>query len=430
MEAKFMKKLFAVFMLLLPVLLFAGGGGQGARTGAKQRELNIWLWDTTSPNRISMYQAFTEKTGIKVNLFAVLAKDMVMKLQTTLAANGEMPDVAWCEQTYRGKLLSLDIWEDMTAAPYNVDRKLVLDYLLPLETSEEGNWVGPECPSVAGMAYKRDLTKQYFGTDDPAKLEAMFPTWAEFKRAAQDVQRKSGGKVFMMSSLGFVLQVMKGQTAEPFIIGNKLNLEKSMQPILEELIDFKRNNVTDVIQYDTPEEGASYAANDHIFYPCANWSLKYTIRPNDKNGQGRWGFMLPPNGPFPLGGTVQAVPKKAQNKMEAAEYIKELFLSEFGAVQMRDWTGNFIPYKPIYQQANFYSEVDEWFAGQDVQQVIAQKVLPNIKTVRPPSRYDQDIADEFNLAIMTINSGANVTAARLISQIKDNLINKNPELQR
>ncbi|GHV64300.1 hypothetical protein AGMMS49587_16390 [Spirochaetia bacterium] len=406
----------------------AGSDAKAAAASAEKKVL-IWCWDN-SDRRKDMHAEFTKRTGIDVELFAVLAKDMAQKLQTTLASNGDMPDIAWCEATYRGKLLSLDIWEDTTKAPYNFDKSNVVDYLIPLETSEDGRWVGPECPSVGGMAYKRDLAKQYFGTDDPEELEKLFPTWDAFKKAGLEVQAKSGGKVFMMTSLGLALQFMKGQSNTPFIQNSKLNLENSMQPILQQLIEFKQSKVTDVLDIDSPEEGASYATNEHIFYPCANWSLVYTIRANDRNGQGRWGFMLPPGGAFPWGGTVMGVPKKGQRKENGVAYIKFFFGSEEGAILQRDRMGNFSPYKPLYQNPNFYTAQDEYFRGQDVQKAVAQRVLPAIKSPRVPSPYDQDINDVFNLAIKKINTGAAVTAASLVAESATELVNKNPAIKR
>jgi multiple sugar transport system substrate-binding protein len=126
------------------------------------------------------------------------------------------------------------------------------------------------------------------------------------------------------------------------------------------------------------------------------------------------------------------VPRRGKNKIGGVEYIKYFFGSEPGAKLQRDYMGNFSPYKPLYQQANFYSAKDDYFAGQDVQQAIAQRVLPNIKGVRPPSVYDQDLADVLNLAITTINAsnGTSVTAAALINQMKDDLINKQPAITR
>jgi len=423
--------LFTLILSLSAISVVFAAGASQAPAANQSHEITIWGWDKSDP-RAQMHSHFTQDTGINVIISIVANVDMVQKLQTTMAAGAQMPDIAWCEATYRGKLLSLNIWEDYSKAPYNFDKSNVLDYLLPLETSTDGRWVGPECPSVAGMAYKRGLAKQYFGTDDPQQLEKLFPDWASFIKAGQDVQQKSGGKVFMMSSLGSAANVMRGQSAEPFINGNKLNLEKSMQPILDRLIEFKRSKICDVIDAGSPEEGASYAADNHIFYPCANWSVVFTIRANDKTGIGRWGFMLPPEGPFPWGGTVMGVPKTGKNKADAVTYIKYFFGSEIGGKYQRDYMGNFSPFKPIYQQPTFYSAKDDYFAGQDVLQAIAQRVLPAIKGVRPPSIYDQELADVLNLAITKINAsdGVSINSADLIAQMKDELINKQPAIQK
>jgi multiple sugar transport system substrate-binding protein len=425
------KKLLLTVILSLSVLsgLFAGGKSQAASQPADEaKEVLIWFWDN-SDRRWDSYHQVEAATGLKISQTVVLAKDMVQKLQTAMASNGEMPDLAALEATYLGKLLSLDIWEDITAAPYNVDVSKVVDHVVQLCTSPKGKVVGLENPVGSGMAYKRDLAKQYFGTDDPAELEKMFPTWDACKKAGAEVQRKSGGKVLRMSSLGFVLNLMKGQTSAPFFLNGKPNLEASMGPILQELIDFKRSSVVDILDNDSPQEGASYADNAHIFYPCASWSVVYSIQANDPNGKGRWGFMLPPGGAFPWGGTVLAVPTRAKHKAAAVDYVKFYHVSEPGAVLCRDLMGSYTSYKPVYDIPNFFTGPDEFFAGQDIRQIFAQKIFPNIKKVRLPDEYDQDMADEFNLVIKRINAGENVTANDLVKQVKDDFINKYPSLR-
>lgn len=393
------------------------------------RSIEIWCWDLSEP-RMKSNSAFTEQSGVEVKLTAVESKDMAQKLQTTLAAGGDMPDIAWLEATFRGKLLSLDIWEDITAEPYNYSKDDMLDYLIPLETSPNGNYVGPECPSVAGMAYKRELALEYFGTDDPAELEKLLPDWDAFVEAGKGVQEKSGGKVFMMSSLGLASIMLKGQTTEPFVIGDKLNLDASMRPILERLIELKANGICDVLDRSSPEEGASYAGNDHIFYPCASWSVEFTIKANDRDGEGRWAFMLPPDGPFPWGGTVTAVPQKAKNKVDAVEFIKFFFATVEGSKIELDAVGNFSPYKPVYEIEDFYDFPDPYFGGQNVVQEIATRVLPNIGGVRVPNQYDQDVDDVLNLAIKSINAsdGTSISVDELIASMEDDLLNKQATL--
>lgn len=427
-----MKKQMTAAFLAAAMAIGTMTGTVGVTAGAEEeQEITIWCWDT-SDNGKNMNAGFTEATGIKVNMVAVESKDMTQKLQTTLASGGEMPDIAWLEATFRGKLLSLDIWEDITQDPYNFDVSQVPEYLIPLETSESGQYVGPECPSVAGMAYKRELAREYLGTDDPQELAAMLQDWDSFIEKGKEVQEKSGGTVFMLSSLGAAGQMLKGQSSVPFIDGDKLNLEESMKPILEKLLEIKQAGIADVLDFSSAEEGASYADDIHIFYPCANWSVEFTIKPNDKDGIGRWGFMLPPGGPFPWGGTVMGVPKTAKNKEAAAEYVKFIFGSEEGAILQRDCKGNFSPYKPVYEQEDFYSRSDEYFAGQDVLKAIAQEVLPNITEVRAPSKYDQDIDDVYNLVLKSINADVNgeLTADELIESMAEELLIKQPDLEK
>ncbi len=422
-----MKKRWLTFMLGAAVGL--GSITAYAEDSGADREITIWCWDT-SENNVNMYAEFTKDTGIEVNLVAVESKDMAQKLQTTLASGGEMPDIAWLEATYRGKLLSLDIWEDITQDPYNFDTSQILDWLIPLETTESGVYVGPECPSVAGMAYKRELAKEYLGTDDPEELQEMLSDWDSFIEKGKEVKEKSGGTVYMMSSLGAAGQILKGQSTEPFIIDDKLNLDNSMRPILEKVVEMKQAGIIDILDFNSPEEGASYSKNEDIFYPCANWSLEYTIKSNDKDGAGRWGFIsVPPGGPFPWGGTVSGVPKGAQHKEEAVEFLKYFWLTDRGGELNRDYVGNFTSYKPSYENENFYTREDEFFAGQDVLKAFAQEVLPNVKGVRLPSKYDQDIDDVYNLALKTINaSDGNVSVDDLVDSMKKELMVKQPDL--
>lgn len=418
-------------MALLTMAVLVAAGLSTSAMAEEKDPITIWCWDT-SENGLKMNQAFTDATGIEVNMVAVESKDMTQKLQTTLASGGEMPDIAWLESTYRGKLLSLDIWEPIEEEPYNFDTSQVLDYLIPLETTEDGQYVGPECPSFAGMAYKRELAKEYLGTDDPDELTAMLSDWDTFIEKGKEVQEKSGGTVFMMSSLGAAGQILKGQSNTPFIEDDKINLETSMKPILETLLELKQSGTVDVLDFDSAEEGASYADDIHIFYPCANWSVKFTIKANDKEGEGRWGFMLPPGGGFPWGGTVMGVPQTAENKEGAVEYIKWIFGSEDGAIAQRDFKGNFSPYKPVYEQEGFYSESDPYFGGQDVLRALAQDILPNMAEVRRPSKYDQDINDVYNLALKSINADTEgtITVDELIDSMTEELLVKQPDLEK
>lgn len=368
----------------------------------------------------------------------VQSQDMAQKLQTTYAADGDMPDIAWCEASYRGQLLSLPIWQDISKAPYSVDTSKILPWLIPLETSPTGTYVGPEAPSAGGMMYKRNLAKQYLGTDDPSEVAKLFPNWGAFIQKGIQVKQASKGKVFMLAGVGEAYTIFSGQTSTPFVIGTKLNLEQGMKPILQQLIQMKQAGILDVMDENSPALGASYTNNTDIFYPCASWSPDYTIITNDKSAAstGNWGFFVPPGGPFPMGGTMQGVPAKAKNKMGAVALIKYVFLTTQGAEDSRDLQGNFSPLKTTYNNPTFYNtstgDQTKIFGGQNFLETMSTDVFPkiNVNNIRKPTKYDGDITDAANAAIKTINASStgNVNVDDLISSMTKILLAEHPEL--
>jgi len=421
----------ALIMVTTVAISFAGGSSEPVATAAKPQAIHVWGWDNSdlSKKTYAAFQAAYPQYYIETTI--IQRQDMEQKLQTALASGADVPDVAWIESTYRGSLFAMDIWEDASKPPLNIDLNNVLPYLLPLETTAKGVYVGPEVPSIGGMAYKRALAKQYLGTDDPQQLKAMFPTWEAFVEKGKEVLKKSGGKVYMMSSPWNTFIFKNGQTNAPYVVNDtQLNLKAAATPILQLIYDMKKAGIVDTYEANSPAENTSYTDETHIFYPCANWSVTFTIKRNDPNGSGRWGFIVPPDGGFPMGGTVQGIPKKAKNKIGAVTFLKYRYLSEAGAKMLRDWQGYFAPLKSLYKDDKFYDLADPFFGGQNLQKIFAQDILAKIKDPRRPNKYDQQVASAFNVAIQKINTGADVNVADLVTLMETELMQRNPELKR
>ncbi|MDO4296309.1 MAG: ABC transporter substrate-binding protein [bacterium] len=389
--------------------------------------IEIWTWDIATCGEI--HEIFEEKfPQYKIVLTPVESSQLTQKLQTTLASGGQVPDICLLEYTHRGKLFQLDIWEDLSAEPYSFPVDEVLDWLVPNETDAFGAYVGPEYVAVGALAYKRDMTLEYFGTDDPQELQKLFPDWDSFIKAGEEVQEKSGGKVFMLPSVGAAGAMLKGQSQQPYFDGNQIRFENSIKPILERLIEMKQKKVVDRIDYGSPEEAASCGKNDHIFFECPAWALSQIIYPNDPDGSGRWGLMIPPQGGYAGTSASMGIPKGAKNKEGAAEYIKFFQGTLEGGALIRDYKSSLIPYKPAYEETEFYSQEDPFFDNQDVWSVFAD-VAKNIKGVRPLNNYDQDFEDSYSLAVKTINaSDGDITAQELIDTMVEELTNKHPDL--
>ena len=131
---------------------------------AETETITMWGWIE------KIFNAYKEATGADVALDYVTVQqaEAFQKLQTTMSAGLELPDIVPSEVGQRGTMLALDIWEDMSADPYNFDTSQIFDYEIPLCSNERGELCAlPWDVSTAGLAYKRDLAKKYLGTDWP-----------------------------------------------------------------------------------------------------------------------------------------------------------------------------------------------------------------------------------------------------------------------
>lgn len=70
----------------------------------------------------------------------------------------------------------MGICDDITA--YGVDKTLLAPYLAELGTNNKGTFVDiPNTAAPGGVFYRRDLAKEYFGTDDPEEIGKMMLDW-------------------------------------------------------------------------------------------------------------------------------------------------------------------------------------------------------------------------------------------------------------
>jgi len=409
---------------------------QGASTSANPKDMkatiNVWTWESIDNQKKIIEDFNKEYPGIEVAFTNVEANDMATKLQTAMASGSDLPDVAWLEIANRGKLIDLDIWEDLSAAPYNVKKTDLLDFIIPLSTTADGKLVGVEVsPPFAGLSYKRDLAKQYLGTDDPAELEKMLHDWNAFTEKAKQVKEKSNGSVFMFTGASEIVSILKGQNTVPFVKDDKLNLEESLAPIFTRALAMQKEGIVDKLEADTPAYLASYAAKKHIFYSAATWAPTWRIKANDKNGSGNWGLIAAPEGGYLAGGTIVAIPQKAKNKQAAFEYIKWTYLSENGAISNQEHLEYFNTMKSIYNDAAFYSKADPFFNGQDVQKKFAE-IAPNVIVGPPVTKYDKVINGSIDLSIKTINSNEKgaLTVDSLIQSMEKDITSQVPELKK
>jgi multiple sugar transport system substrate-binding protein len=432
---------FLVVFMLFSVLAFSAGTKEETKEANVTEDgtmdtlsgtVSVWTW-ASQESRQKVIEAFNvHYPDVTIEFVAVQAADMPMKVQTALASGSEIGDVIWSEMAVRGVMLELDCWEDLEADPYNLPIEDFLEFDAPLSRTPDGKLVGVNtAPSIGGLAYKRDLALEYFGTDDPIKLSEMFPTWDSIIKAGKQLKIDSKNEVYAFSTLAEISDMLKGLNTQPLIIGDTLNLTAAFGPVFDKLLAFRRAGLVDDLDMWSPAWSASFSKKTNMFNFCPAWAPTWVFKSNaDPSTSGNWGVMRAPEGGYMAGGTNTFIPVASDNKMAAFAWVKFQYMSEEGATLRRDLMDNLTSYKPIYNDPDFFSKPDDFFGGQDVVKFFAQEVIPNTSATRPVSKYDIEINDAFAIALKTINEtdGA-ITSKELIAKMQKEIIAKSPDLK-
>lgn len=392
--------------------------------------ISMWGWDDPYFNAVT--KAFNEKyPNVKFEYTPMANGDSLQKYQTALAAGTDLPDVAWAIIDSRAKVYELDMWEDLSAEPYNFDINQVYEMVHTRMVNSKGQVCGIEqCLTPAGMAYRKDLALEYLGTDDPKELEAMLPDWETFVKVGKEVYEKSDGTIYMWPGIADAQQFIREQEAKTWIEDNTINMTDTLQRSMELACEFRDNNVADKLEAWSTAWYASFGEGKHIFNGCATWSVPFTIEPNDPTGEnaGHWGLMSAPEGNISWGGTALGITKTCKDKRLAWEFIRFATLSTEGAEALNEINLLTTAKKPYEEKPELQSSTSAWFGDQDLGKYYFEEIIPNIET-RQMNQDDNVIHETLNLITTAINNDSSITAEDAMKQLKEELEMKLPDYE-
>lgn len=393
-------------------------------------DITIWDWDgDTAQKYVDEFKK--AYPNVNVNIQDVSWDDYIEKLQTSYVSGMDIPDIIYGEMAWRGSLYEMDILDNLEEAPYNLNREDMVDSSVPLCSDPNGNIVGVEMQvTPAGFAYKRDLAKEYLGTDDPDEVGKMISTWDDFETVGKQVSEKSGGKVKMMVSLGDVLLSTLSQNTVDYVDGDTVDITAKMKEPLAETIKLRDDGIIGNVEMYSADWYNDYASEDYIFYEAGSWCPPLVISQYDPEGSGNWAVTTPPDGSFNLGGTTLSIYKDSDNKEAAWAYIQYIFFSEKGGSYMYDLTGNYSCYEPYYSSE--YSPmdkegpVDEFFGGQSLVDYYINVAAPTAKTVAQ-NKYDAVVSDVWQQLLPQYMSDNSIDSDKALSMFINAVQEKEPE---
>ena len=340
--------------------------------------LTYWGWD--SNYAWPMFEKYEEThPNVHFEATAVEWGDMLTKAQQSLASGSELPTLVPMDNALIENWKDMDILVDLTE--FGLDTSEFNDTSVEKCTTDDGKVIGvfeSVCPS--GIAYKRDLAKAEFGTDDPEELQKMFSTYDDY--ATEGEKAAADGKYMFHSGQAIAEWFYFASDVETQT-GDTLNYTEKMTDVFSKLIEMRDAGVCDTYQNGTAEGNATYADDIHIFYPCPDWAITYYIETNDPDGSGNWGIIKAPvsysHGGTALGITSSATPEQQQ---AAYDFIHWAIAEEEGATAGRDLAGFITTYKTLTTDSDFTKRADEeFFGGEDISTLLYTEIANEMNVV-------------------------------------------------
>lgn len=428
MKAK--KIVMLLFMMVMITGIVVGCKSESAKENTEEKEteqvenaeeaittITYWGWDTNWYE--PMFEAFeASHPNIKIEATNVAYSDYFTKIQQAIASGSELPTLVQQSCTLVANYMDLDMFEDLTGEPYNVDPNVFFDFIKDRAMTEDGELIGIEqSVSPSAIAYKRDLCLEYFGTDDPDELAEILKTTDDYIKYGSEVQEKSNGEVYLFHSGGAVAEWLYFADSSNLQTGNTINFTKKMSSVMTLLCEMRDNGVVDTFENGTPQANATYSDDNHIFYPCPNWAITYYLKANDPDGEGNWGLMMPATGGYSHGGCSIGITGTSTDaeKNGAWDFLEWAFMTQEGVDVAKEKVEYYVPTKEYYEDASYASGEDSYFAGQDIGGFLYGEIAQSIQLPKA-SIYEQTVIDIRDLLAAAVMSDSSMTAEAILEK--------------
>lgn len=421
------KKVVAVMMMLTMAVSLAACGSDGGGSGETQSfeegkapedytgTLNVWSWTDDPKYQIEAFKKVYPNVEIE---FTQIGEDYNTKMQTIIDNETEGPDVFCADVKAVKGYIESGAFDNLSDAPYNADASDIMDYVVEMGSDSEGNLRALSWQATpGGFWYRRSLAKEFFGTDDPAKISEMMSSMDGIYDMAKTIYEKSNGKTYFTTNYEDLwTMAVYSMREEPWIVDNKLTID----PYVEEFYDtckYIRENNVDAKLEPWSEGWYSAAANGTVFgYILPTWGMQYVIQPGGPDTEGDWAIASMPKSYFD-GGTYMGIYSLSKEKELAWEYVKFVTLNEDYLTQYAKDKADFPANEKVIDSLTENYE-DSWCGGQNTFQFFKEEA-EKIDT-KLISSYDEQIGNMYMDSISLYVNG-DATKEEALAQFKEDV---------
>ena len=336
------------------------GETSGGKTDDKTEQKTLKIWSFTDEVKTMALAFQKENPNIKVEytMIPMTNGEFQTKLKSTLQS-GDVPDVLSLEASFVREYVESDYLADLSDLLPLAKELKTYQFTLDVGTYEGKTKAYSYQATPGAYFYRRSLAKQYFGTDDPAKMQEIVSDMKKFEEAAKVVKEKSNGNTYMVASTGDFTNLFFANREKPWVIDDKLTIDPKVDELFEIAKSFRQNEYE--AQANQWQEGWFAGMNDSLVdakgnpkqifsYFLPTWGLPYVLMQNaapktvkeensdkektvGKDTAGDWACI---NGPMPYnwGGTYVGALKDAKNLDAAKEFVKFVALN---ADNLKNW---------------------------------------------------------------------------------------------
>jgi len=417
-----MRRLWIWLAVLAAAALLMAGCGEGKQEGGT---ITVWAFNDEFDQMIPMFEE--AYPNIKVEFTKIPSDEIVTKLEAVLETGVGVPDVFVGEQAWVKRWIDMDVWENLSAEPYNAEElaKDHFEYVKDYVRDKDGNLRALTWQATPGAVfYRRSLAKEAFGTDDPEEISAMMKDMDSFIEMGRTLKEKTGAA--LVPGVNDIQRLFFFNKKQPWVVDGKLVIEDIVLEFLDVAKTLRDEGLDGKLDMWTDEWFTGM--NGNVFsYVLPTWGLFFVLEPNAEEVFGDWAAAHGPAS-YMWGGTWLGIAKASQNKALAWEFVKYIttnkeflkkwalesgdFVSDMAVVEeiVGDYSREFLGGQNHY--AYFYEEAKRLGASGWVERVTA---------------YDEDIQNSFLEALQEYVVG-NKTREEALECFKELVKTQYPEI--
>lgn len=342
-------------------------------------------------------------------------------ITSALRSGQDVPDVFASESAFVKRFVNIENgYEDLSKYMSEEDLKSKLvPYTIEIGTDDGGTIRAlSHQAAAAAVGYKRDMAKQYFGTDDPEEIGKMFSSAEEIIKTGEKLKEASGGKAILFPGMEELMRMYLGAREKGWVVDDKLYVDPKIEEFVKTAKKLREIGAEGGLIAWEPQWSAAVDDDIHFAYAIPTWGIPWIIDVNQSDankGTGNWGLAKAP-APYMWGGTWFGIYSGSENKELAWEFIKFLTLDEEQSIAWAKQSGDFISNLAAIEKLS----TDEEMISKTVNQNPYEFFGPMIEGINGKiiTQYDDQITNAFQTAMLSYLAG-NTTEDQMWAQFKD-----------